>query len=504
MHLVKYAAPANDQPAGSATSFCPNCGHPVAPDDTFCQNCGYNLADAQPTANAAQSATPQEPSATSPQSKIEPTAGSRQASQPRKPMSKKNKRIWWSLGILVVLIIAFFVWGNHYYSRDATLDRSIANIKSGKHLTSIFTSTTSSLKMTDHNLKPISKYYSQNPKDLASLKRQLRATSYSSDSLFTYGNGGHRLLFFPKYQITVKPVYPTVTTNHKGNVIKLDGKKIATATSDMYTKKLGPLAPGKYQLQASGTVSGHHIVNKGSYYISDGTSYDLSLKTISVTFDTLPSSTVYLNGNKLGTADSSGMLTMKNEPWSPAMQIYAKYKAANGTIKSKTTKLAESDDGYDVKLTFPGLMSQDDASSFIEGIFSDIDDLSNYGDDDSDDDDDDDTVTSDDDSDLPDYFESGTSNSDYQDLVKMAKGYYKDDEVDSTDFDTTVTGVEPDVDKVSLVTYTVKYSFYHDDSKHVQTFQYTATVKPDANDSGSYKISKISGAKKINDYTKDN
>ena len=43
MHLTNYAAPADNQPGGATTNFCPNCGQPVSATDTFCENCGYNL-----------------------------------------------------------------------------------------------------------------------------------------------------------------------------------------------------------------------------------------------------------------------------------------------------------------------------------------------------------------------------------------------------------------------------------------------------------------------------
>ncbi|ULH74571.1 hypothetical protein [Levilactobacillus brevis] len=86
----------------------------------------------------------------------------------------------------------------------------------------------------------------------------------------------------------------------------------------------------------------------------------------------------------------------------------------------------------------------------------------------------------------------------------MAEGYYKDDDVDSVDMDITVKDVAPGTDESSLVTYTVRYTFYHDDDEHIQVYAYTATVKPDSdNDSGNTnKITKISAAQKISDTSK--
>lgn len=481
MHHTRFTLPADNQPGGQPNQFCPNCGHPVAEGDTFCENCGYNLKTATPEAHTATA---------------QPKTPTPQRSQ-RRPMTKKTKRWGWGLSIIILLLVIFGIWGNHYYSRQATLNRVVTHLRTGKNLTTSVTTNSSALKLTNSSMKPLSRYYQQHPKALATLKAELENGGVSSDETLTYGQNGHHLLFFPKYQLTVNPVRPTITTNHKDTVIKLDGKKIATANSDYYSKKLPAMVPGQYTLASNGTVSGHQITNKASYHITTNATYDLSLKTISVTFKTLANSTVYLNGKKLGAADSSGLLTMKDEPWSQDMKAYATYKVGHSLIKTKTANLTESDDGYDVALNYPGLIDKDTADDLISDVFSMVDDLANEGDDD-------DSVTSDDDSSLPDYFMDGTSNSQYQELVKMAEGYYKDDDVDSVDMDTTVKDVAPGTDESSLVTYTVKYTFYHDDDEHIQVYAYTATVKPDSdNDSGNTnKITKISAAQKISDTSK--
>jgi len=253
MHLTHYAAPANDQPGGGAANFCPNCGQPVSATDTFCPNCGANLQVA--TGDTNQFQTPQQPQATTPTQQR--TAPTRPARKPRQPWSKKKKRLWWGIGVAAVAVIGFFVWGSNHYSRAATLDRTISDIKSGKHLTDDFTSASSDLTLSKSKLLPINRYYSDHSQDLSKLKADLDNSGRSTDGDFVYEQNGHHLLFFPKYQISVSPVYPTVTTNHTGNVITLDNHKIATATSDSFTKKLSAMVPGEYHLQSKGKIGGH-------------------------------------------------------------------------------------------------------------------------------------------------------------------------------------------------------------------------------------------------------
>lgn len=491
MHVTSFAAPADNQPGGGQNHFCPNCGNPISPDDIFCQNCGYNLQAANATTDN-NDANPQNQQPT----RQAPTP-TRPTRQPRKPMTKAKKIQWWSIGGVVVVLILFFVWGNQHYSRNATLDREIASIKSGKHLTTTFTSGSSDLKLSKTKLLPVNRYYTDHAKALATLKSELQASGSSNDGNFTYKQTGHHLLVFPKYQISVSPVYPTITTNHTGNVVKLDNHKIATATSDDYTKKLGALVPGEYHLQSSGKIGSHQLTNSGDYHITGNKTYDLELTTVSVTFNTVPASAIYLNGKKIGNADDSGMYNLNDEPWSSDMSAYAQYSSSAGKATTPSVHIRKSDDQSDVDLNYNNMIDESDADDFFDNLFTAVENLSDQGDIDD--------ATDDDDDAMADFFANGSSNAEYAQLKQMAEGYYKDDNLNYINMDTDIKSVKPGPNETSLVTYTVKYDFELDDYDHIQTFQYTATLKPANNDdsSQSYEINKISGSQKVNDYHED-
>lgn len=489
MTPLTFHAPANDQP-GAQANFCPNCGQPVAPTDTFCPNCGYDLKA------AAQAAGQPQPTPT----QTQPTNASAPATRrPRQPWSKKKKRLWWGLGGLAVVLVAFFVWGSSHYSRAATLDRTISDIKSGQHLTADFTSASTDLTLNKQKLLPVNRYYSDHARDLSKLKADLASSGRSSDGNFVYEQTGRHFLFFPKYQISVSPVYPTVTTNHTGNVISLDNHKIATATTDSYTKKLSALVPGEYHLQSKGRIGGHNLTNSGDYHITSSKTYDLQLTTITVDLDTVPGSAVYLNGKKLGTADSSGTYRLKNEPWSSDMAVYAAYTSDIGKATTPTTKLKKSDDGSYVDLDYKDMMAESDADELISNVFEAADGLARFGGIDD--------ATDDDGDPMSDFFVNGASNAYYADLKKMAKGYNDNDDLDSIGMDTDVSAVKPGPNGTSIVTFTVEYTFglTNYDYDHVQDFQYTATVQPAGNDnsSQSYEIVKYGHAVKTDDRHED-
>lgn len=487
MSMTHFAAPADDH-GGQQPRFCPHCGHPVDPADTFCQNCGYNLVTDQATAPEQSAVTPPTTPTSTPN---QPTP------QPRRQrLTKKQKTRWWLGGLVAVILIGLVVWGGQYYSRTATLNRITADIQSGKHLTRDFTTSSTDLKLSASKLAPVNRYYRDHAQALSDLKQQLAAGGRSTDGTFAYRSTGRHWLLFPKYQISVSPVYPTVTTNHAKTVITLDQKTVATATSDSYTKKLGALVPGEYHLQASGKVGGHQLTNSSDYHITSDKTYDLELKTVSVTFNTVPASTITLNGKKIGSADSSGTFTLKNEPWSANMNIQATYSSTAGTAKSNSVLLDKNADGTSVDLNYPGVIDQSDADDFFSNLFSSVQDVANGTDDD-----DDDALDS--------FFQNGSSNTEYQQLKSMADGYYKDDDIDYTDMTTTIKDIKPGPNRTSLVAYTVKYDFTLDDYDydHIQTFQYTATVKDTSRDSSAdqnNQIIKISPAQKINDYHDDN
>ncbi|MCG0773175.1 hypothetical protein IMAU10062_02348 [Lactiplantibacillus plantarum] len=249
----------------------------------------------------------------------------------------------------------------------------------------------------------------------------------------------------------------------------VNGKHVATSNKATYEHKIGPYVPGSYTLTAKGTVSGHQITNKGTYYLrANGQTYDLDLRTISFTVNGTPNTTVYINGENEGTINSSGTLTLNDIPWSNRMMLTGKYKAGSQTLTAKQTNVSDAE-GQDVDLKFAGVMSKDTASDYLNGIFTavssytstgDLSDASDY-----------------DDRTLDDYFVNGTDNTDYKELVQMAKGYYDNDDVLDVTYEPTVLSTVPAAKQQSQITYDVKYDFTNSEDERIQVFRYTATVE---------------------------
>jgi len=145
------------------------------------------------------------------------------------------------------------------------------------------------------------------------------------------------------------------------------------------------------------------------------------------------------------------------------------------------------------------MIAESDADDLLSNVFTAAESLSNSGDMDE--------ATDDDGDAMADFFANGESNEYFNDLKKMAQGYYHNDDLDGVDISTNVDGVKPGPNGTSEVTFTVEYDFSLSDYDydHVQDFQYTATIQPAGNDSSSqsYEIVKYGHAVKTDDRHED-
>ncbi|MFC6179803.1 zinc ribbon domain-containing protein [Lactiplantibacillus daowaiensis] len=493
---------AADDPSGGA-AFCPNCGEKVAAGDEFCGHCGYNLAQFNATNHddgAADSAPTSQPASVSaPQADAtQPTPTRRAAHQSPAPKPAGGhqgetmpKWAWWVIGVIVVILVGGYVAGRNYYTRSAQLNRAITALKTDKSgVAGYFSTSDPNLKLSDRKLKPLVTYFKKNPQALATFKRELN-NGQTNDQLFTTQLAGKAWLLFDKYTIHVKPVYATATTNRNGAKISVNGKTVATSNSTSYRKKLGPLVPGVYTIASTGTVSGKSMTNSGSYTLKrNNQTIDLALRTISFTVQTAPKTTIYINNKKQGTADSTGELTVSELPWSGNLEVTGVYKHGSSTVTSEAYKVTS--DGESVQLQFAGVMSLDDADTYMDNLFSAIQDMSNSGDVS-------DAVDPDDRS-LDDYYTDGTDNPQYKEMVRMAKGYYNDDDLTGIEYDAEVRSVAPISKNKSIITYYLTYRFATDSGTHVQEFSYDAETEKQ---SDTYRIIKVTGGQKIRDTHED-
>jgi len=468
---------AADDHGSSSKMFCPNCGHAVTAATEFCGNCGFNLKG-EKTTQPAKSAT------------ADTTTQRRQTTNSHRAQPHLPKWGWLTIGAVIVLGIGGYLYGQHYYNPTNQLNRDLTALKTGKGLAKQVTSTDPSLKITTSSVKPMTTYFKNNRKSLATLASDLKSGFNSNSYGIQFVKTGKAWLFFDKYKLQVTSVYATLTTNHRNVKLSVDGKNVATSNSTYYQHKIGPYVPGSYTLAAKGTVSGHSITNKSTYYLkTNGQSYDLDLRTVSLNVVGTPTTVIYVNGERQGTIGNSGTLALNNIPWSSNMMLTGKYRTDGKTLTSKQTDISNSE-GEDVSVKFAGVMSKDTASDYMTNLFTALSYYTSTGELND--------ASDSYDRSLDDYFVNGTDSADYKELMQMAKGYYDNDDILSVSYEPTVISTVPASNHQSQITYDVKYDFSNTDDERIQVFRYTATVEKSG---GKYKIVKISSAQKIRSYT---
>lgn len=438
--------------------FCPNCGAKVKDDAAFCGECGFDLEKYFAKSQSKESVQTKE-----------------NVQEENKFVNKKNnlkdkkkgttKWITIVCAFLVVLLAGCYWAGTQYYAKERQISRIVSSIKRDKNASQYFYSNDSNLKISNKSLEPFITEMNKNRQKLAMFKQYL-SNGKSWNQNFKLERNGKYFFLFPRYSVLTKGVYASISTNHAGVNIFINGQKITTTTSDATAKKIGPLVAGQYDLKAKGTVGGHKIVNENKYNITGlDPEYDLSLKTVSFDVSGYSGSKVYVNDKEVGKIGESGQYALKDFPWSEGMKVQLRYPLKGGEVTSKETPVSEGN-GTTVEPIFTDLLTKEGAESDLTNLFGAVNQLS----------------SSDDSSgNLEDYFENGKSNSDYQELRSMAKGYYKDDNIDSVSYDTKVISLEPGGHSTTNVTYQVKYTFENSSSddagEHIQVFQYTAKFK---------------------------
>ncbi|MCT2884389.1 zinc ribbon domain-containing protein [Lentilactobacillus parabuchneri] len=471
--------------------FCPNCGHKVTATEEFCPNCGYNLAAYRQGSGQGNATQPQAPTS-------KKKGFSRSKKKQRTKKQKRRRRLIWLAAILVIILGGTIAYGAHYYSKASTLNRVVAAVKKNQIVVRrYFFTKDPNLKINDQSLQPLIKYFHNNPEDLAAFQTQMKTLGTYTDNRLAFKQNGRQFLLFPKYEVEVKPVYVTLSVNKKNAKLQKDGQLITTSTKPHFTKKIGPLVPGTYDLSSSAEINGHKLSNDNNYHLhTNGQLIPLTLKTVSFTVHGPQGTTVMINSKDQGKIGTSGTLAFKDFPWTQSIKVQGVYQTGKTSINSQSRVVGDNHDNQDITLPFKGLVSYDDADTLLTNLCDATASLSNNGDIAD--------ATDDDDDDLSSFFTNGDDDSNYHQFVKMGKGYYNDDDIMGTDMSESIDSIKLSSDNSSDVTFDLKYRFDNGDHYHYQIFRYTATLtKGNSDDDSDLTISYLSGAQKVDDYDKD-
>ncbi|MEN2667314.1 TcaA second domain-containing protein [Listeria aquatica] len=157
-------------------------------------------------------------------------------------------------GFLLILFVAlFFIIGGVTHSKTNFYKKleNALNEKNATKLQPLLLAKESTLKIDKQGTKAFITYMNHNQADKKQFLEQVKKSSeneQNEDADYQITEKGKSFLFFPKYVLTVKPMYFTVTTDAKQVSLTTFGETISyNKKKDLY----GPLMPGTYNIKAS-------------------------------------------------------------------------------------------------------------------------------------------------------------------------------------------------------------------------------------------------------------
>lgn len=187
-------------------------------------------------------------------------------------LDKTKRRSLFAIVGVVVFVIAFAIVGSIITSpkRAVMAFENSVNDNDSEKLGKILYTSDKRLKFTSNSVEPIFKTFKTTPSEFTDLIENLNnqvstlkdGGSENKTCNLYISKVGRTLLIFPKYKIAVNPVFMTITSSVKGADILLDGKKIAKADSENFSKQIGPYIPGTYDVEGKSNGSFGEMDNK--------------------------------------------------------------------------------------------------------------------------------------------------------------------------------------------------------------------------------------------------
>ncbi|KAF1299490.1 hypothetical protein BAU15_02280 [Enterococcus sp. JM4C] len=299
-------------------------------------------------------------------------------------LSKKQ----WMIGAIVaaVLVILFvgYQYGNSVYTAENKATDFIAaiNEKDTKKMVQLMTTEDDHLKLTEENVQPLLKYFTESKKALAEMKRELKQNNRTYN--LEIKQVGKKFLLFNEYKVEVYPVYPEVTTNQKGTIISVNDKKYTTTKKAKFKKEIGPFVPGIYKFSATAnelTVANESREETVQLFNISDTEVDLTFAMMSIPIETnIPDAKILVDGKEQGQIKDG---TGKIGPlvWHEGLTIQLTGEVAGKTIETEKYAVEEwefeedSEDNYPLYLDFD-VVDRFDIEYIINDFYYEIEDAS--------------------------------------------------------------------------------------------------------------------------------
>ena len=335
--------------------FCGTCKKNVADHLNFCPECGSKVEVI--VDNTAASYTEL-------QSETKPVK------------SKKNLFLIIGFAIIAVLLFGAYKFGAYKFSKEKQVNVMIEAFqkKDINAIDEFVKANDSSLKIKTEDIKAYMRYLKENPsynKQLLSYLQKETVDQKLTKDKSSFKDGeiveeGKEWFLYPKYKLSMKSYYMSISTTAKNAEIHVNDKKETELSSDKTSKELGPYFPGTYVVKATAKTELTELETEKEVDLADEQSekvkVDLSLegKYVSISSDE-SDATVFVNGKKRGKLNY-GSYKLGPVSTDETVEVHLEKTTDFGVMKSESVKIGDQSTYY---LKFPKETSSSAVGDFV-------------------------------------------------------------------------------------------------------------------------------------------
>ncbi|EML6323412.1 hypothetical protein QCQ60_003675 [Bacillus cereus] len=335
--------------------FCGTCKKNVADHLNFCPECGSKVEVI-----------------------VDNTAASYTELQSETKPVKSKKNLFLIIGFVVIAALLFgaYKFGAYKFSKEKQVNVMIEAFqkKDINAIDEFVKANDSSLKIKTEDIKAYMRYLKENPsynKQLLSYLQKETVDQKLTKDKPAFKDGeiveeGKEWFLYPKYKLSMKSYYMSISTTAKNAEIHVNDKKETELSSDKTSKELGPYFPGTYVVKATAKTELTELETEKEVDLADEQSekvkVDLSLegKYVSISSDE-SDATVFVNGKKRGKLNY-GSYKLGPVSTDETVEVHLEKTTDFGVMKSESVKIGDQSTYY---LKFPKETSSSAVGEFV-------------------------------------------------------------------------------------------------------------------------------------------
>lgn len=281
----------------------------------------------------------------------------------QKGIINRNNKKFIDYVIALVIVILFVIIGRTIANPQRTVSafEDAVNKNDTEALSKIMYSYDKEFNITSDNVKPLLDDFKAAPsqfrEEINDLHNQAlnikNGEQESKKSQLYITRSGKIMVFFPRYKISFKPAFLTVTSSVEGAEILVNGNTVGKVDSKKFSRQLGPYIPGIYNVRGKANGDfGNMESNINVDFIKNKKQKETvnALKPLYLKVNSnYANNAIYINGKYTGKSVNSGD---KIGPIASQSNIYAMTSYNGKMFKSSNLKLSDTCNTINLKYPY--------------------------------------------------------------------------------------------------------------------------------------------------------